>query len=73
RENLRFFLDTQLNDQRSAGEMQSDGSYIQRQPSGEDDATGCQELLIQNAEKRAKKATKHLRGKRKYRPNRNLR
>ncbi|MES9956492.1 MAG: polyphosphate kinase 1 [Sedimenticola sp.] len=73
RENLRFFLDTQLNDQRSAWEMQSDGSYIQRQPSGEEDATGCQELLIQNAEKRAKKATKHLRGKRKYRPNRNLR
>ncbi|MET0116767.1 MAG: polyphosphate kinase 1 [Sedimenticola sp.] len=73
RENLRFFLDTQLNDQRSAWEMQPDGSYIQRQPSGEEDATGCQELLIQNAEKRAKKATKHLRGKRKYRPNRNLR
>ncbi|MES9959261.1 MAG: polyphosphate kinase 1 [Sedimenticola sp.] len=73
RENLRFFLDTQLNDQRSAWEMQPDGSYIQRQPSGEEDTTGCQELLIQNAEKRAKKATKHLRGKRKYRPNRNLR
>ncbi|MES9888196.1 MAG: polyphosphate kinase 1 [Candidatus Sedimenticola sp. 6PFRAG1] len=73
RENLRFFLDTQLNDQRSAWDMQPDGTYIQRQPSGEADSTGSQELLIQNAEKRAKKAMKHLRGKKNYRLNRNLR
>jgi polyphosphate kinase len=73
RAELRFILDTQLNDQRSAWEMQPDGSYIQRQPSGENDQMGSQQLLIQHAEKRAKKAAKLLRGKQKRRPRRNIR
>ncbi len=73
RAELRFILDTQLNDQRSAWEMQPDGSYVQRQPSGENDQMGSQQLLIQHAEKRAKKAAKLLRGKQKRRPRRNIR
>ncbi|WP_078488222.1 polyphosphate kinase 1 [Solemya velesiana gill symbiont] len=73
RENLRFLLDTQLQDQRSAWDMQSDGSYLQRQPESDDMIIGSQALLIANTEKRAKQATKHLRGKRAKRPGRNLR
>jgi len=67
---LRYFLDAQLHDQRSAWDMQSDGSYIQRQPADESEQTGSQQLLIQYAEKRAKKATKLQRGKRKVRRSR---
>ena len=70
---LRFILDTQINDQRSAWEMQSDGSFVQRQPSSEAEAIGCQQLLIQSAEKRSKQATKVVKGKKKRRLRRNLR
>ncbi len=72
-EQLRFILNTQLNDQRSAWEMQPDGSFIQRQPASEAEAVGCQQLLIQAAEKRAKQATKAAKGKKKRRLRRNLR
>lgn len=70
---LRFILDTQINDQRSAWEMQSDGSFVQRQPSSEAEAIGCQQLLIQSAEKRSKQAAKVVKGKKKRRLRRNLR
>jgi len=70
---LRYFLDIQLNDQRSAWEMQSDGTYTQRQPKNEGEKMGSQELLIQYADRRAKKAKKLQRGKRKVRSGRNLR
>jgi polyphosphate kinase len=49
RAELRRFLDIQLTDQRSAWEMQPDGSYIQRQ--GEEQ-NGSHEKLIRQAEKR---------------------
>ncbi|WP_275099109.1 polyphosphate kinase 1 [Sedimenticola hydrogenitrophicus] len=62
---LRLILDTQINDQRSAWEMQPDGSFIQRQPSTDVEAVGCQQLLIQSAEKRAKQAAKLIKGKKK--------
>jgi len=70
---LRLILDTQLNDQRSAWEMQPDGSFIQRQPVDEEHAIGCQQQLIQLAEKRAKQAAKRIRGKRRRRLGRNIR
>ncbi|MCG8425767.1 MAG: polyphosphate kinase 1 [Chromatiales bacterium] len=73
RNELRAILDTQLNDQRSAWDMQPDGSYIQRQPASDDQVTGSQELLIQAAEKRAKRMDRILKGKPKYRKNRNIR
>ena len=73
REELREIIDTQLNDQRSAWDMQSDGSSIQRQPSSEAETIGSQELLVQAAEKRAKRIDKLLKGKRKYPKGRNIR
>jgi len=58
RAELRTFLDVQLNDRRSAWEMNSDGSYQQRQPRDESEETGSQQVLIELATKRAKKAAK---------------
>jgi polyphosphate kinase len=53
REELKFFLDVQLADTRSAWEMQPDGSYVQRQPKGRGPATvGSQQTFIEAAEKR---------------------
>jgi polyphosphate kinase len=49
RAELRKFLDVQFNDQRTAWEMQSDGTYIQR--NGEDQV-GSHEKFIRQAEKR---------------------
>ncbi|HHB11932.1 MAG TPA: RNA degradosome polyphosphate kinase, partial [Chromatiales bacterium] len=46
RKELRMYLDVQLNDRRSAWEMQSDGSYVQRRPGEGDDPRGSQEILI---------------------------
>jgi polyphosphate kinase len=57
---LRAVLDIQLGDQRSAWEMQSDGSYVQRQGGA---ARGAQHLLIERAEKRLKEATRLKRRK----------
>lgn len=45
-------LETQWHDPRCAWELQSDGSYLQRQPPADEDHPGCQELLIQAARKR---------------------
>jgi polyphosphate kinase len=52
RDELRFILDTQLNDRRSAWEMRPDGSCVQRQPRNEAEAVGSQQVLIAAAEKR---------------------
>jgi polyphosphate kinase len=58
RQELRLILDVQLADQRSAWEMQPDGSYQQRQPDDEH-AKGTQETLMGVAEKRLSAAAKH--------------
>ena len=58
RKELRFMLDAQLGDQRSAWEMQPDGAYRQRQPSSESKNQGSQQLLIEHAEKAYKEATR---------------
>jgi len=58
RKDLRFILDTQLEDRRSAWEMQPDGSYVQRRPGTEAEKVGSQERLIRAAEKRLKDAAK---------------
>ncbi len=55
RETLRGILDTQLNDRRTAWDMQPDGTYVQRRPA-ESDAKGTQEQLIDQAEKRHRDA-----------------
>jgi polyphosphate kinase len=55
REELRTILQSQLEDQRSAWDMQADGTYIQRTPpSG--GARSCQETLVRLAEARSKDA-----------------
>jgi polyphosphate kinase len=54
RRDLHFILKTQLADQRSAWDMQSDGSYVQRQ-GGE---RSSQEILIEWAEQRLREATR---------------
>ncbi|MDD2465423.1 MAG: polyphosphate kinase 1 [Desulfobulbus sp.] len=53
---LREILDLQLADQRGAWEMQTDGSYVQRQPSGGAEKRSAQELLIEKSEKRLAEA-----------------
>jgi polyphosphate kinase len=65
RQKLREILDVQLNDQRSAWEMQSDGTYIQRRPGDDQDNRGCQKILIELAEKRQKEAMRLKKRKRK--------
>ncbi len=63
RQDLRLILDIQLTDQRTAWDMQADGSYVQRQPGDEEDEQGTQELLIALADKRSKAVAKRKRKK----------
>jgi polyphosphate kinase len=58
RKQLRQILDLQMNDHSNAWDMQSDGSYVQRKPGRRRDKRGSQELLIELAERRLRKATK---------------
>ncbi len=51
---LREILETQLSDQRSAWDMQPDGSYVQRTPAEGDEQRSAQEVLIGLAQKRAR-------------------
>jgi polyphosphate kinase len=57
-EKLRFVLDVQLGDRRSAWTMLPDGSYRQQVPSDEEEAVGSQELLIRWTERKQRKAAK---------------
>jgi polyphosphate kinase len=57
-EELRFVLDTQLADQRSAWEMQPDGTYRQRVPGRGRKARSSQLVLAERAERRLKEATR---------------
>jgi polyphosphate kinase len=56
RQELREILDVQLSDQRSAWDMRSDGSYVQRMPADGTNVTGSQQQLIELAENRQKEA-----------------
>ena len=56
RNELRLVLDLQLGDQRSAWDMRSDGSYVQRD--GGEEAIGSQQALIAAAEHRHHEATR---------------
>ncbi len=60
RAELKALLDVQWNDRRSAWEMRTDGTYVQRLPAGKrpDGEPGSQESLIRLAEKRFKTATR---------------
>ncbi len=58
---LQHILDIQLADQRSAWEMRSDGSYVQRMPRNESETLGSQQQLMKLASERsaAQKAGKN--------------
>jgi polyphosphate kinase len=58
RNDVRVMLETLWNDRRSAWDMRPDGTYVQRQPEPEGVCRGCQEALIELAEKRSKGATR---------------
>ncbi len=59
---LREIIDAQLGDQRSAWDMQPDGTYVQCVPQQED-ALSSQAMLIKLAKKRAKAARAHKKTK----------
>jgi len=61
REELRVILDTQMNDQRSAWDMKSDGEYVQRRVEGVEE--GSQQQLVRAAEHRYFEATRLRRRK----------
>ncbi|MBK9386898.1 MAG: polyphosphate kinase 1 [Planctomycetes bacterium] len=63
RAQLRHVLDTQIGDERSAWEMQPDGSYRQRRSAKGRRARGTHEALIDWYEKRQKTATRMRRRK----------
>jgi polyphosphate kinase len=60
---LRFILDSQLNDYRNGWEMQADGSYQRRMPRGPEDEQGSQQKLMERATQRVKQFTRYQKGK----------
>jgi polyphosphate kinase len=52
---IRTLFDVHLNDNRSAWDMQPDGSYVQRMPAPGQEPRGSHEVLIELAAKRLKK------------------
>ncbi len=73
RAELRQIFELHLSDRRSAWDMHSDGTYVQRQPAGEEEAAGVQDLLAAAAERRAKDATRLKRRKPRIIGRRNIR
>jgi len=58
-EELRAFLDTQLEDQRNGWDMQADGTYVQRQPQGKGRRSkSSHQQWIEWAERRHREATR---------------
>jgi polyphosphate kinase len=55
RTEIRTLFDVHLNDNRSAWDMQPDGSYVQRMPAPGQESRGSHEVLIELASKRQKK------------------
>lgn len=60
---LRDILDEQLNDYRNAWEMDSDGSYMQRQPRTAEEEIGSQQHLAEKALNRAKTKVRYGKGR----------
>jgi polyphosphate kinase len=53
---IKLVLTAQLSDSRNAWDLQSDGSYVQRQPVTDKDERGCQEEMVRAADKRQEAA-----------------
>jgi polyphosphate kinase len=60
---LRAIFDTHAADQRSAWEMQPDGSYLQRVPADAASNTGSHQMMIERTERRLKETLKQKRKK----------
>ena len=73
RAEIRTLFDVHLADNRSAWDMQPDGSYLQRRPAEGEEARGSHEILISLAEKRLKKAGRLKKRKARGPGGRNLR
>ncbi|MEZ5931144.1 MAG: polyphosphate kinase 1 [Alphaproteobacteria bacterium] len=58
RDELRRCLDAQVNNQRNVWDMLPDGSYVQRRPKQGHDGIGCQQAMIEAADKRQQEALK---------------
>jgi polyphosphate kinase len=58
REELRRCLDMQLDDHRNIWDMLPNGSYVQRRPEQDSNETGCQQAMIEAAERRHQEALK---------------
>jgi polyphosphate kinase len=58
RKEIRFLLDAQLADPRNAWDMQPDGTYLQRVPEDPHGAKSSQQLLIERADERQRKAAR---------------
>jgi len=69
---LRTMLDAQWHDQRCAWDLQTDGSYVQRQPDTAYAQQSCQEQMIEQAQKRFQDATRLRRRKARTSGRRNL-
>ncbi len=72
-QDLKFILDTQLWDRRSAWRMQTDGSYVPCAPEKGKDEVSSQQLLIEWAEGRHREATRLRKRKPKGIARRNVR
>jgi polyphosphate kinase len=73
RAELRTLFELQLGDQRTAWDMQPDGSYVQRVPKGPHARKSCQERMIEHTEERqelmlAQRDPRKLRGKKRAEP-----
>ncbi|MDY0268576.1 polyphosphate kinase 1 [Trichloromonas sp.] len=73
RADLRQMLEIQLNDRRSAWELNSDGGYSQRRPRNAEEGVGSQQRLIEQAERRNRDASRLRKRKAKNIGGRNLR
>jgi polyphosphate kinase len=73
RAEIRTLFDVHLNDNRSAWDMQPDGSYIQRMPAPGEEQRGSHEVLVELAAKRLKKMARLRKRKTKGVGGRNLR
>ena len=73
RAEIRTLFDVHLNDNRSAWDMQPDGSYVQRMPTPGQESRGSHEILIELAAKRQKKMARLKKRKSRGVGGRNLR
>lgn len=63
RAELRFMIDSQLDDYRNGWEMQPDGQYVKRMPRDGEGELGSQQRMMERVRERATEAVRYQRGK----------